>query len=34
MKSRNILKYTIVGVMLFSMLFSVFAILIAAVQRI
>lgn len=34
MKSRNVLKYVIVGVMLFSMIFSGFAMLIYAVQNI
>lgn len=35
MKKRNkILKYTVVGILIFSMVFSMFAMLISAVQSI
>ena len=31
-KKGNVVKYTIIGIILFSMVFSMFAILISAVQ--
>lgn len=31
-KKRNIVKYTVVGILIFSMVFSMFAVLISAVQ--
>lgn len=33
-KRKNILKYTVVGILIFSMIFSMFAVLISAVQNI
>ena len=33
-KRNNILKYTVVGILIFSMVFSMFAMLISAVQSI
>ncbi len=32
-KKKNILKYTIIGILVFSMVFSMFAVLISAVQQ-
>lgn len=31
---KNILKYTVIGIMIFSMIFSVFAVLISAVTNV
>lgn len=31
---KNILKYTVIGIMIFSMIFSVFAVLISAVSNV
>ncbi len=31
-KKRSIVKYTVVGILIFSMVFSMFAVLISAVQ--
>ena len=33
-KRKNILKYTVVGILIFSMVFSMFAVLISAVQNV
>ena len=33
-KRKNALKYTVVGILIFSMVFSIFAVLISAVQNI
>ena len=33
-KRKNIVKYTVVGILIFSMVFSMFAVLISAVQNI
>lgn len=33
-KRKNIIKYTVVGILVFSMVFSMFAILISAIQKI
>lgn len=31
-KKKNVIKYTVVGILVFSMVFSMFAVLISAVQ--
>lgn len=31
-KRKNIVKYTVVGILIFSMVFSMFAVLISAIQ--
>lgn len=33
-KRKSVLKYTIVGILVFSMVFSIFAVLISAIQNI
>lgn len=33
-KRKNIVKYTVVGILIFSMVFSMFAVLISAIQNI
>jgi len=33
-KRKSILKYTVVGILVFSMVFSMFAVLISAIQNI
>lgn len=33
-KRKNIVKYTVVGILIFSMVFSIFAVLISAIQNV
>lgn len=33
-KTKNIVKYTVVGILIFSMVFSMFAVLISAIQNV
>ena len=33
-KRKNIVKYTVVGMLIFSMVFSMFAVLISAIQNV
>ncbi|CDC79860.1 unknown [Clostridium sp. CAG:465] len=33
-KRKNIVKYTVVGILIFSMVFSMFAVLISAIQNV
>lgn len=33
-KRKNIVKYTVVGILIFSMAFSMFAVLISAIQNV
>lgn len=33
-KRKNIVKYTVVGILVFSMVFSMFAVLISAIQNV
>ena len=33
-KRKNLVKYTVVGILIFSMVFSMFAVLISAIQNV
>lgn len=33
-KRKNIVKYTVVGILIFSMVFSMFAVIISAIQNV